>query len=269
MKAISVTENRDSYVTHPAGASWIFSRTPSLYFYPRMLGTVLRSWAKARWKGFTDHDWILRSVDIFRHLERVDCRFIIRGKKNFIDLDQPCVFVGNHMSTLETFALAAVVCPHRQVTFVVKEGLVRYPVFKHIMISRDPVVVKRQNPRDDFKVVMQEGLDRLTRGISVVVFPQAERSRVLDLQRFNSMGVKLAKKAGVPVVPLALKSDAWGQGRIIKDFGWIRPNRPIRMDFGPAMQVQGNGRAEHQEIVDFISYRLDAWQGYARWFGMN
>ncbi len=269
MNTMSVTENRDSYVTHPGRSSWLFHKLPSLYFYPRMLATVFRASRKARWKGFTDHDWILRSVDIFRHLERVDCRFIIRGKKNFIDLDKPCVFVGNHMSTLETFALGAVICPHRPVTFVVKEGLVRYPIFKHIMISRDPVVVKRVNPRDDFKVVMQEGLDRLNRGMSVVVFPQAERSRVLDPQRFNSMGVKLARKAGVPVVPLALKTDAWGQGRIIKDFGKISPNRPIRMDFGPAMHIQGNGKAEHQAIVDFISSRLNAWQGYARWFGMQ
>ena len=269
MKAISVTENRDSYVTHPAGASWIFSKVPSLYFYPRMLGTVLKAWCKARRKKYTDEEWIKSCQEIFQHLERVDCRFIIRGKKNFIDLARPCVFVGNHMSTLETFALGAVICPHRPVTFVVKEGLVRYPVFKHIMISRYPVVVKRVNPRDDFRVVMEEGLDRLNRGMSVVVFPQAERSRVLDPQRFNSMGVKLARKAGVPVVPLALKTDAWGQGRIIKDFGRISPNRPIRMDFGPAMHVQGNGRAEHQAIVDFISSRLDAWQGYARWFGMQ
>ncbi|WP_291322914.1 lysophospholipid acyltransferase family protein [Desulfonatronospira sp.] len=267
MNTMSVTENRDSYVSNPVGASWIFSRTPNVYFYPRMLCTVFRSWTKARWKGFTDHDWILRSVDILRHLERVGCRFIIRGKKNFIDLDEPCVFVGNHMSTLETFALGAVICPHRQVTFVVKEGLVRYPVFKHIMISRDPVVVKRVNPRDDFKVVMEEGLDRLQRGISVVVFPQAERSRDLDKKRFNSMGVKLARKAAVPVVPLALKTDAWEQGGIVKDFGKIRPNRPIRMDFGPAMQIQGNGKAEHQVIVDFIASRLDRWKEFEAWFG--
>ncbi len=266
---MNITDQLDTYVTNPAGASRVFHLVPNLYFYPRMLITVFRAWRKARRKGFTDEDWIRYSAYIVHFLERVDCRFVIQGKKNFMGLEGPCVFVGNHMSTLETFILGAIVRPHRKITFVVKEGLVRYPIFKHIMISREPVVVKRDNPREDFKVVMEEGLDRLRRGYSVVVFPQAERSLAFDPQKFNSIGVKLARKARVPVVPLALKTDAWGQGRLIKDFGKIRPFRPVFLNFGKAMQVQGSGKEEHQKIADFISSRLDAWQSYSRWFGME
>ncbi len=258
----SITDVWDNYVTNPALASRLFHKLPSLYFYPRMLSTVFRASRKAKRDRFSDQEWVKSCTEIVSHLERVGCRFEIRGKQNFLQLREPCVFVANHMSTLETFILGAIIGAHRQVTFVVKESLVRYPVFRHIMISRDPVVVSRKNPREDFKVVMEEGQKRLQQGVSVVVFPQSERSKILDTQQFNSIGVKLAKKAGLPIVPLALKTDAWENGRIIKDFGKIHPKRQIYFEFAPVMRVQGGGRAEHQEIVRFIADRLERWQEY-------
>ncbi|WP_035244708.1 lysophospholipid acyltransferase family protein [Desulfonatronovibrio hydrogenovorans] len=254
----AITNDQDSYVTNPARSSMIFHAVPGLYFYLRMLGTVFKAARKAR-KGYTDQDWIESSLEIIKHLETVDCRFFIDGKKNFINLEGPCVFVANHMSTLETFALASIIRPHRPLTFVVKESLVRYPVFKHVMQSRNPMVVSRKNPRQDFRVVMEEGQDRLSRGISVVIFPQARRTSRFDPEKFNSMGIKLARKAGVPVIPLALKTDAWSAGRLLKDFGKIRPERFIHFSFGPPLVVQGNGREEHQKVISFIRTNLEKW----------
>jgi hypothetical protein len=49
--------------------------------------------------------------------------------------------------------------------------------------------------------MMDGGLARLKQGISIVVFPQTTRMVDFDASQFNSIGVKLAKKAGVPVVP--------------------------------------------------------------------
>lgn len=255
----AITCTDDAYVTNPARSSMIFHAIPGVYFYFRMMGCVFHAAHKAKKKQFHKDDWIESSLAIIRHMETVDCRFFVDGKKNFIDIDGPCVFVSNHMSTLETFALAAIIRPHRPVTFVVKDSLVRYPVFKHIMISRDPIVVSRINPRQDFRAVMDQGREKLSRGVSIVVFPQASRSRTMEPEKFNSMGVKLARKAGVPLVPLALKTDAWGTGRLIKDFGKIRPERFIHFSFGPPMIIEGSGKEEHQQIINYISGKLERW----------
>jgi 1-acyl-sn-glycerol-3-phosphate acyltransferase len=257
---LNITSADDSYVTSTAKASMIFRAIPSFYFYFRMLGTVFSASRQARKKKFFHKEWIENSLNIIRHLEAVGCRFSVQGKKNFIDLESPCVFVGNHMSTLETFALGAIIRPHRKVTFVVKESLVRYPVFKHIMISRDPIVVSRKNPRDDFKAVMEQGKDKLARGVSIVVFPQSFRTTEIHPEKFNSIGVKLARKAQVPLVPLALKTDAWGTGWPVKDLGRIRPKRLIYFSFGQPMVIKGNGKDEHQQIINFISRNLENWR---------
>ncbi|MEZ4662244.1 MAG: 1-acyl-sn-glycerol-3-phosphate acyltransferase [Caldilineaceae bacterium] len=72
-------------------------------------------------------------------------------------VDGPCVFIANHMSTLETICLPGVIQPYKDCTFIVKRGIVEYPVFKHLMIARDPVVVDRKNWAEDLKVVLEEG----------------------------------------------------------------------------------------------------------------
>ncbi len=256
---LSITSTSDSYVTNPGRSSLVFHALPSIYFYCRVIPTVFRAARLARKKAFDSDEWIKKSLDIISYLEKVDCRFFVDGKKNFISLESPCVFVANHMSTLETFAMAAIVRPHRPLTFVVKDSLVKYPVFKHIMKSRNPIVVSRKSPRDDFRAVMEQGIEKLAAGVSIVVFPQSVRTRSLDPEKFNSIGVKLARKAGAPVVPLALKTDAWSTGWPIKDMGRIRPERFIHFSFGRPIAIEGSGKAEHRQIVDFISAKLARW----------
>jgi 1-acyl-sn-glycerol-3-phosphate acyltransferase len=163
------------------------------------------------------------------------------------------------MSILETFVLPCLIQPHRDVTFVVKESLLSFPFFKHVMRNRNPIVVGRANPREDLRIVLKEGQNRLKANISVIIFPQTTRSIDIDPQKFNSLGVKLARRGNVPVVPVALKTDAWGIGRKFKDFGKIRPVIPVHITFGDPLQVQGSGKEEHKFIVDFIMNKLDAY----------
>ena len=56
-------------------------------------------------------------------------------------------------------------------------------------------------------------------------------AEVFKPEEFNSIGVKLAKKAGVPVVPVAIKTDFWGNGRIIKELGPIDNKKTIHIKF--------------------------------------
>jgi 1-acyl-sn-glycerol-3-phosphate acyltransferase len=163
------------------------------------------------------------------------------------------------MSTLETFVLPAIISQFKDVTFVVKQSLIDYPIFKHVMRSRDPITVGRSNPRDDLKAVLEGGAERLKAGRSIIIFPQTTRTPVFDPGSFNTIGVKLAKKAGVPVIPVALKTDAWSNGRILKDFGRILPSRSVHFAFGKPIRIMGRGNEEHAAIIEFIGSKLKEW----------
>ena len=80
-----------------------------------------------------------------------------------------------------------------------------------------------------------------------------------DPTNFNTIGVKLASRAGVPIVPVALRTDAWAIGRPIADIGRIDPRCKVHFAFDKPLQVEGRGAAEQQAIIEFISDRLAAW----------
>lgn len=233
---------------------------PSLYFYSRFLGVVFRASRGARSGGYDGGRWAESSLEVLRLLERIGLRISISGLQELSAFEGPCVIIGNHMSMMETLILPVMVQPLKPVTFVIKESLLSYPVFKHVMRSRDPVAVTRNNPRQDLKIVLEEGEKRLRKGVSIVVFPQTTRTSSFDPAQMSSIGVKLAKKTDVPIVPLALRTDAWTNGKYLKDFGKLNRERQVFFAFGPHLRVAGKGSEEQQLIADYIAGKLAEWQ---------
>jgi 1-acyl-sn-glycerol-3-phosphate acyltransferase len=231
-----------------------------LYFTARFAGIVLKTRSQAIRGVYDRKAWSDSSFYIFRFIEKTGGHFRISGMENITREPPPLVFIGNHMSTLETMILPSLLAPHLEVTFVVKESLVRHPFFGHVMRSRDPIVVGRTDPRKDFEEVMTKGTELLSRRISIVIFPQSTRSIDFSPEGFNSLGVKLARRSGVKVVPIALKTDFWGQGRIIKELGPLDHRKTIHFRFGEPFEVGGNGREENKKITDFIVSSLNVWK---------
>jgi 1-acyl-sn-glycerol-3-phosphate acyltransferase len=239
----------------------IFARVlPEIVFYSKVVSVVVRGSRLAKRSFYGNEGWARSSMETLRALESVGIKIGISGIVNVKNLDGPCVFISNHMSTLETFVLPCIIEPIKDVTFVVKQSLIDYPVFKYIMRSREPVTVGRTNPREDLKAVLEGGAERLQAGRSIIIFPQTTRTAVFDPASFNTIGIKLAKKAGVPVMPIALKTDAWGNGKRLKDFGKIDPSKKVYFAFGEPLHIKGRGDDEHKAIIEFITEKLEGWK---------
>lgn len=248
-----------NYETPQGKAGKLPSLLPNLSFYLKLLSIVYSAGAKAHKNLYTGEEWVNSSLETIYALERCGVHFSISGLEHVMNLKTPCVFVSNHMSTLETFGLPCLIQPYRDVTFVVKESLLKYPYFGPVLASRDPIIVGRENPREDLAVMLNGAQERLGRGCSIIVFPQGSRSYILDEQHFNSIGVKMARKSGVPVIPVALRTSSWGNGKLVKDFGPVRPKQGAYFAFGEPMDVHGNGKDEHAAVLEFIRRNLDAW----------
>ncbi len=259
--------DQDTYQTPPGLRRSLLARLspwPALAFYPPVFRIVQRASRLARRGLYGNREWVESSLGIVRVMEGVGMRLAVEGLGHVRALAEPAVFVGNHMSTLETFVLPAILQPLRPITFVVKEALLTYPVFGPVMRSRDPIAVGRANPREDLRAVLEGGQERLARGVSLVVFPQTTRSTAFDPAHFNTIGVKLAARAGVPVVPLALKTDAWGNGRLLKDFGRVDPSLQVHFRFGAPLAAEGKGAAAQKATVGFIRAALEEWGAGAK-----
>lgn len=230
-----------------------------LRFFPNLLNIFFFANRLTRKNVYDRYNWVNSSVMIMDGLEKVGVKIEIDGMDNISSFDGPAVFIGNHMSTLETIALPRIINPVKPVVFVTKEELNSTPLFGPINSSRHPIIVGRKNAREDLMQVMQQGADRLKDGRSIILFPQKTRSPIFDQSNFNTLGVKLAKRNNVPVVPIALVTDAWGNGKIMKEFGAIDINKKVHFSFGKPMDITGNGSEQHQQVVEFIISHLKKW----------
>lgn len=230
----------------------------SLKFHALNLWAVVRGARQVRRGRFDSTAWSHMAFEYVHFVERCGSRFVVEGGEHITEHDDPVVYVGNHMSLLETFVVPAFVPEQGHISYVAKASLLRYPLFGRIIRATNPVTVGRKNAREDLKHVLADGKARLESGRSVVLFPQATRSVVFSERRFNSLGARLAERAGVPVVPLALRTDFLGKGRLLKDLGAIHPDRPVRFCFGNPVAA-GSARTRQAQIVAFIRGKLQEW----------
>lgn len=212
---------------------------------------------RARRGVLTNARLVEGSHGLRRSLESVGVRFEVSGLDAVDWTGGPFVFAANHMSAMETQILPSILHQAAPCTFVVKANLLRYPVFGSVLRAFDPIVVERVDPRADLRQVLEAGRARLAQGMSVIVFPQARRTSTFDRKSFNSIAVRLARAAGVPVVPIALHTETWTRGRWLSDIGWIMPERPARFAIAPP--IAGDAPGAQDSVVGFIEGTLAKW----------
>ena len=242
-------------------AKYLPARLLSLIYYAKLISTLTYASFSARRGTLDDGRWAFHSHRVVQIVESVGGKVNISGLESVSDHQGPVVYIGNHMSLAETLMLPGIVLAFSRVNFVIKEELRHYPVLGSIFKALGLIAVSRKNPREDFKVVLREGHKFISNGGSVLIFPQATRSVGFDIQAFNTLGVKLASRAGVPVVPVAIKTDFHGNGKWIKDMGPITTQKTLYFKFGDPLPASGKSREIHQQVVEFISKNLSAWGG--------
>jgi len=253
--------NQDSYDTAPqtrcALARWTGNSRAALFF------SLMRNFyllGKCARRGEFDRvQQAYFSERNLRILESFGAQLHVRGLDNLRSEDGPYVLVGNHMSSVETAVLNAMISPRLDFTYVIKRSLFKVPCLGAAMHAVNAIGVDRDNPREDFKTILDEGKQRLTAGQSVLIFPEATRQLQFKAENFNSIGTKLAKSAGVKVLPFALKTDFMTPGLLFSEFGPLHPENAVHFAFGAPMAVTGNGRDEHAAIVAFIAGKMAEW----------
>ncbi len=230
------------------------------WYYLR-LGLIIYQGHRIALQGKYDTlQWAAHSFKLLSIIEACGGKIEISGLEHSLRDGRPTVYTGNHMSMAEAFLLPVVLTHINHFAPVVKESLTRYPCVGTFVNAVAPIKVGRKNPREDLKTVLRQGTEFLKNGRSVVLFPQSTRSYDFDPKAFNTLGVKLAKSAGVPVTPLALKTDFIRVGRFIKDIGSLDRSKTLYFKFGRPIDVEGNGRAAQEELVRFIGDNLKEWK---------
>ena len=212
-------------------------------------------------RSLTTKLWGLCCFRTYQKAEKFGIKVTVDGWENRKDYKGPVVYLANHMSTLETIMLPPILLTYGPFNVFVKASLSHLPALKRAAAHMGLIPLGRKSPREDLMQVFNEGVARIREGNSVLIFPQGSRERVFSRKIYSSIGAKLAEKAGVPVIPIAVKTDCSptrpdGKGWL-KDFGTVDPSKEIRLRCGPP--ITGSSKEMHQKVFDWIKAQLEEW----------
>lgn len=114
---------------------------------------------------------------------------------------EACLFVSNHQSYFDVPILMAVI--DRSIGFIAKKEIEKVPFMNYWMKELHSVFMDRDNIREAVKSI-NEGIENLQNGYSMVIFPEGTRSKCDTVGEFKKGSMKLGIKAGAPIIPVTI-----------------------------------------------------------------
>ena len=124
----------------------------------------------------------------------------VTGQEN-VDPKQSYVFVANHQSFLDVFAVYGWL--PNNFKWLMKKEIRKVPFVGTACAVAGHIFVDRSNPRAALQS-MDHIKKELVDGISTVIFPEGTRTKTGEMGRFKQGAFKIAMDMGLPVVPLSL-----------------------------------------------------------------
>ena len=166
-------------------------------------------------------------------------RVRVRGLEN-VDTDVPRIYMTNHQSFLDIFALLAFLPVDFK--FILKQELMKLPVFGPAVRRAGYIGIERDDPRKAVKS-MNLAAERIKNGASVLIFPEGTRSPDGTLGSFKKGGFSLAVKSGCDIVPVAIDGSCRiapkGSLRIKKGSFSLSVGRPISLEGSTKKDIPG------------------------------
>jgi 1-acyl-sn-glycerol-3-phosphate acyltransferase len=168
-------------------------------------------------------------------------RVKVSGQEN-VDRHEPRIYLSNHQSYFDIFTLLAHL--PADFKFVLKQELMRIPLFGFAMKRARYVAIDREEPRKAVRSI-NEAVRKIKEGASMLVFPEGTRSEDGKLQPFKTGGFRLALKAGCEVVPVAITNS-----RNIVPKGSLRINKgTIAMNIGTPISVKDYSKKDMDKLM--------------------
>ncbi len=177
-------------------------------------------------------------------------QFHVEGIENIPD--GTALILAKHQSAWETIAMQTIFPPQ---TWVLKRNLLLIPFFGWGLAMTRPVAIDRSAGKKALKQVINQGTDRLRRGLWVVIFPEGTRTAPGQQKRYAIGGAMLAQKSGYPVVPVCHNAgEFWPKQGFVKKPGEI--TLVIGEPFDPAGMKANEINSRVEEWIESTYQRI-------------
>lgn len=156
-----------------------------------------------------------------------------------------CIVVANHSSHADTAALLAALPPKAKPVFgAAADYWFDVPVRRFVASSLAGVLPVRRSGGDSYGALLAAAGPALKAGRTVVIYPEGTRSTDGSIGEFRSGALRLARRCGVPIVPVALT----GTADVLPKGGRWSP-APMQVRIGEPIDADAFSAAQLREQV--------------------
>jgi 1-acyl-sn-glycerol-3-phosphate acyltransferase len=157
------------------------------------------------------------------------------------DPTRTSVFCQNHVNLMDAHAACAAI--PGPFCGLMNAWQFYIPFYGWIMSLAEGIAVRSGASR--YRGIAAQARDRAARGISILVFPEAHRTRDGKVHTFKRGVFLMAREAGLPVVPLATR----GMYELNRKGTWLLRPSDIQIYVGPQIETAGLSDAEMRGVI--------------------
>ena len=146
------------------------------------------------------HDWLQRGL--CRRIAFFSGAKVVAKKSAGFDEKRTSFFMVNHVNLLDPFMLYCAI--PQLVRGWELESHFKIPIYGWLMKRFGNVPVPDVRGAKDLKRLWRMTQEAVDSGVSLIIFPEAKRTRDGRLNEFEDGGFRLAQQLGVPIVPVSL-----------------------------------------------------------------
>eukprot|EP00930_Biecheleria_cincta_P086213 TRINITY_DN7553_c0_g1_i2.p1 TRINITY_DN7553_c0_g1~~TRINITY_DN7553_c0_g1_i2.p1 ORF type:complete len:345 (-),score=55.19 TRINITY_DN7553_c0_g1_i2:89-1123(-) len=180
-------------------------------------------------------------------------RVQVLGQENLLPEKQACVYVANHQSFMDILS-----CYHlpRVFKWVSKASIVKIPIIGLAMKATHTILIQREDKRSQL-ATFRECVDFLQKDTSIFVFPEGTRSASGALIEFKKGPFAMAKRAGVPLVPITIR----GTGRLMpskKEYFLFRNSAGVEVVVHPPVSVKEIQDSSDTDLISRVRDTIES-----------
>ena len=146
------------------------------------------------------HDWLQRTF--CRRIAFLSGAKVEAVRSLGFDPERTCFFMSNHVNLFDPFMLYCAI--PQLVRGWELESHFKIPAYGWLMKRFGNVPVPDIRRPSDLKRMWRLTQDAIDKGTSLIIFPEAKRTRDGKLSQFQDGGFRVAQQLGIPIVPVTL-----------------------------------------------------------------
>lgn len=211
---------------------------------PFLIGRYIFGWLRfsrrflQHYGHLVSHYWGLMVVKLAR------VKVEVTGHEN-IPQEEAVVFVGNHQGNFDIPVVLGFI--NKPKGFLAKAELVKVPIIRPWMKAIQCVFIDRGDIRKSIKSI-QQCIDVVKGGQSLVIFPEGTRSKGPEMSEFKKGSLRVAERSGAPVVPVTIN----GTYKIMEDTAGRINRAKVSLIIAPPIYFDKLTKEEQGRFHDIV-----------------